>query len=248
MSLVEAAFAQALAAHQAGRLADAEVLYRQVLAAEPRHAEALRLLGLVALAAGNAAAAIGLIGESVRLAPRSADGHAQLGLALKAAGRAAEAIAHLETARGLAPADADVLANLAATLRAAGRGGEARRRLRQALALAPAAAEALLTLGNLDHAAATLRALQVRPGYVEAWFNLGNDRARSGDVGGARGAYEAALACNPASLEALTNLGALLLGLDKIEAARLCHRRAATLSPDHAGGLGVQSRGEVVWR
>ncbi len=237
MSQAAAVFARALSAHQAGRLAEAEALYRRVLEAEPRHAEALRLLGLIALAAGDAPSAVRLISESARLAPRNPETEAQLGLALKAAGRLPEAAAHLETARRLAPEDAEILANLAAALRAAGRIAEGARRIRQSVALAPALAPALLNLGNLGHAPAILRALRVRPAYIEAWINLGNVRASS-DPDGARRAYQQALALNPHSPEALTNLGALLLDLDKVEAARFCHRRVVALAPADAGALG----------
>ncbi len=42
-------FAEALRHHQAGRLDEAERLYRQGLTTEPRHADSLHLLGVVAL-------------------------------------------------------------------------------------------------------------------------------------------------------------------------------------------------------
>jgi Flp pilus assembly protein TadD len=38
--------------HQAGRLAEAEASYRRLLAAHPNHADALHLLGIVALRRG----------------------------------------------------------------------------------------------------------------------------------------------------------------------------------------------------
>ena len=238
MSGADAVFVRALAAHQAGNLAEAGTLYRRVLESEPRHAEALRLLGLVALVSGDAPTAVRLISESARLVPRNPETQAQLGLALKAAGRAGEAASHLETARRLAPEDAEILVNLTAALRAAGRIAEGARRARQSVALAPALPPALLNLGNLGYASAILRALRVRPDYVEAWINLGNARVSSGDPEGARGAFQSALVLNPYSLEALTNLGALLLDLDKVESARFCHRRVVALAPGDAGGLG----------
>jgi len=231
-------FARALTAHQAGRLAEAEAGYREVLTRQPRHAEALRLLGLVALTAGNAEAAVILIGEAVRLAPQSVDGQAQLGLALRDAGRVVEAAARLETARRMAPEDAEILANLAGILRAAERSNEGRRAARQALTLAPALAEAWLNLGNLSHRTGFLRALAVRPTYLEAWINLGNERVADSNPEGALAAYQAALAQRGDSIEALTNLGIVLLDLDKVEAARLCHRRVVALTPGEDGALG----------
>lgn len=231
-------FAQGLAAHQAGRLGEAEGLYRRVLQADPRHAEALRLLGLIALVSGQAGAAAALISEASKLAPGNPETEAQLGLALKAAGRIEEAVLRLESARALAPEDPSILTNLAAALRAAGRLANATVRARQAVAMAPSLAEALLNLGNLGHGSALRRALRVRPAYFEAWINLANELARAKDPEGGLAAYHQALALRPQSPEALTNLGALLFDLDKIEAARLCHRKAAALTPDDGGALG----------
>ena len=53
---LEQVFPLALGHHQAGRLAEAEAMYRQILAVHPNHAEALHLLGVLAAGAGTAAA------------------------------------------------------------------------------------------------------------------------------------------------------------------------------------------------
>jgi len=238
MSGVATVFARALEAHQAGRLAEAEALYRQVLAADPRHAESLRLLGLIALAAGATESAIALISESARLAPGNPDTENQLGLSLKAAGRSEEAVRRLDAARRLAPADAGILCNLSGTLNELGRRAEARMRARQSVALVPALVESLLNLGNAGEASAYRRAIRIRPDYVDAWVNLANSQAGAGDTDAARESYLQALAFNPHNIAALTNLGAMLLDLDKIEAARLCYRRAAILAPGEPGALG----------
>lgn len=238
MTGTPALFAQALSAHQGGRLAEAEALYRRVLQSDPRHAEALRLLGLIALVAGQAAAAVALIAESARLVPDNPETEAQLGLAFKAAGQADEAVRHLDRARRLTPLDAEVLANLAGALRAAGQAPLGTARARQAVALAPALAEALLNLGNLGHGRALQRALSVRPAYVEAWINLGNARGSAHDLDGAMNAYHRALELRPQSPDALTNLGALLFEHDKVEAARLCHRKVVALTPGDGRALG----------
>jgi tetratricopeptide (TPR) repeat protein len=55
--------------HQAGRLAEAEAIYRQILSWNPNHAEALHLLGLIAGQHGNDDQAIDLIGRAIRLKP-----------------------------------------------------------------------------------------------------------------------------------------------------------------------------------
>jgi protein O-GlcNAc transferase len=78
-------FESALQRHQAGRLAEAESLYRQVLAAEPRHALALQMLGLLAQRCGHIADAIGLLRQSVTIQP-TAEANYNLGLLLVQSG------------------------------------------------------------------------------------------------------------------------------------------------------------------
>ena len=58
-------FNEALAHHQAGRLPEAEQLYRQILALEPRHADSLHLLGVLAQQVGRHDIALELIGRAI---------------------------------------------------------------------------------------------------------------------------------------------------------------------------------------
>ena len=78
---VEQVMQRALAQHQAGRLAEAEAeaLYRRVLAVVPDHAGALHLLGVLACEAGHPGAAIDLIGRAIALNPGIAEYHCNLG-------------------------------------------------------------------------------------------------------------------------------------------------------------------------
>jgi Tfp pilus assembly protein PilF len=52
-SLAPTLFAEALAHYQSGRLPEAEQLCRKVLAAHPRNADSLHLIGLIARKAGH---------------------------------------------------------------------------------------------------------------------------------------------------------------------------------------------------
>ena len=65
-----AAFAQALALHQAGRLTDAEKIYGQILAAEPTHFDSLHLLGVIFMQRGDAEAAVRQINAALKVEPR----------------------------------------------------------------------------------------------------------------------------------------------------------------------------------
>ena len=72
-------YAAAFQAHMAGRAAEAERGYRQVLAAAPQHADAWHMLGALAHQAGQYRAALEMMEKAVALAPRRADFHSNLG-------------------------------------------------------------------------------------------------------------------------------------------------------------------------
>lgn len=84
---------QALAQHQAGRLREAERLYRQIIEREPLHAEAWRLLGVVALQSGQLDAAAASCRHSLELDDQQPLAWSNLGQALMRLGRPGEAIA-----------------------------------------------------------------------------------------------------------------------------------------------------------
>lgn len=60
---LDQAFRLAVAHHQAGRLSEAEGLYRQILGAQPNHAGALHLLGVIADQVGRHEVAGGRVGS-----------------------------------------------------------------------------------------------------------------------------------------------------------------------------------------
>lgn len=153
--------------HQAGRLPEAEVLYRQVLAATPRHPDALHFLGVVAYQTGRHALAAHLIGLAITENPNAAMFHSNLGNTLKELGRPGQAIAALQRAAALEPTSADYLYNLALALHAADNVGEAEARYRAAIRFRPSFAEAYDSLALPGHfqvkpALTTFRLLGVR--------------------------------------------------------------------------------------
>src|SRR5471032_537955 len=84
---VPGALNAALAHHNAGRLAEAEAIYRQILQAEPNNPEALHLLGLIANRTGNRQFAVELIGKAIAANPSNPMYYSNLGLALQAQGK-----------------------------------------------------------------------------------------------------------------------------------------------------------------
>jgi Tfp pilus assembly protein PilF len=76
-----------------GRLRDTEGLCRQILSAQPQHAEALHLLGVLANQTGHRDAAVELIRRAIATSPQTAEYHSNLGVILATQGHLDEAAA-----------------------------------------------------------------------------------------------------------------------------------------------------------
>jgi protein O-GlcNAc transferase len=241
--------------HRAGRLADAERQYRRVLAMEPRHADCLHRLGVIAYQLGQHEVAIDLIGRAIAIDRKVAAYHSNLGNALKAQGRLDEAGACYRRALGLKPGDTVARNNLGTVLKALGRLDEAVACYERVLALKPEDAEvhnnlgnALLDQGRFDGAAARYeRALALRPDYADAQYNLANVRQGQGRLDEAVEGYERAVALRPDHFETHNNLGNALMARGELDAAAAQYERALALRPDDAEAntnLGIVFRGQ----
>jgi len=142
-----ALLATAVALHRQGRLDAAAQEYRQVLDREPRHFDALHLLGVVQTQRGDCAAALPLLERALRLRPGNADAWVNLGNALREAGRLREALAAFARALALNPAIPQAHYNRALTLHEQGDDRAALAGYERALALAPNYLEALFNRG-----------------------------------------------------------------------------------------------------
>src|SRR5262245_37702180 len=109
---VREALALAYARHAAGRFGEAEDIARTVIALEPRNAQALHLVGEVALRRGDIHAALDYVARATASEPRFAQAHNTLGAAMKAAGKPDEAMKAYRTAVRLKPDFVEALSNL----------------------------------------------------------------------------------------------------------------------------------------
>src|SRR4051812_8416487 len=96
----------ALAHHQANRVEQAAEIYGQILAQEPRHPDALHLLGMCHFQAGQHQAAVDLIAQAIEVQPNTAVFHRNRALVLKTQGRGEEAAASYRHALSIEPNDA----------------------------------------------------------------------------------------------------------------------------------------------
>ncbi|HET6326354.1 MAG TPA: tetratricopeptide repeat protein [Planctomycetaceae bacterium] len=178
--MIFACLQEALRHHQAGRLDQAEGLYRRVLSVDPLQPDALHLFGMAALARGRFDEAHRLVTQSVELKPAEAIFVSDLGVVLESLGRFREAESTYRRALELNPLHAESLNNLGNMHRAAWRPTDAANAYRAALAIKPDFAMARGNLGNtfadqqkFDEAIACYReALALDGRFLDARKNL----------------------------------------------------------------------------
>jgi len=239
MSSIPEAFAAAVKNHQSGQLSEAESLYRQILAAAPRHADALHLLGVIDYQRGQIDRALDGITRAISIDPAQPAYHNNLGIALRAAGRLDEAIASYREALRLLPGYADAHANLGVALHETHHPEQAVHHFELALRLNPGHPDALYNYANLlqdrgKHADAVPlyeRAHRAAPSRVDILNNLGNALLAAERIDAAIAAYRRAVAIDPASADAHGNLGAALAGQDQIAEAGDAFAAASRLRP-----------------
>jgi len=183
----------ALDLHRAGRLAEAETAYRQVLADRPSDAVACHWLGMLLHARGRAAEADELLNHSIQLAGDRPDFHNNIARLRFDAGRYDLALAHLRASVRLRPDHAQTHYNLGAAFERIGKFSDALPSYDRAIAIDPRYPEAHTSRGNTlwklgraeDSIAAHRRAIELRPGFAEAYNNLAlplADQGRLDDV------------------------------------------------------------------
>lgn len=237
---VEQVFQGAVSLHQAGRPRRAAELYRCVLAAEPRHPDALHLLGLAERQVGNLLQAVELMQSAISINPRAAIFHSNLGEALRAQARLVESEAACRRAIELDPALPEAYLNLGEALRLQQQTAAAIGAFQQALRLRPAYVDALLSLGDVLHEsgryadaeACYRQVVSLNPDNAAGLTRLGVNLRVQGRTGDAIAHYEAAIGRTPDVPELHNNLSLLYQSLGRMDDAAACLRRLLDLTPD----------------
>ena len=218
MSDIAALYAKGVECHQTGDLAGAAEFYRQVIARDPNHADALHMLGVAAYQLGLPEAAAEAIGRAVQVRKPFPEALGNLGTVLQSIGRMAEAEAALREAVAHAPQTAAFHFNLGNALSAQNRFQEAVTSYQAALRLQPDYAEAYCNMGaalrDLEQLPEATRAFEAaiehQPGYVSARYNLGNAYRDLGRLTDAERQLRTVLELRPGYAKAENSLGVLL--------------------------------------
>jgi tetratricopeptide (TPR) repeat protein len=226
--LIEQMFDEAVRRHSIGQAAEAEAVYRAILALQPTHAAGSYNLGLICHMQGRADEAVAAYRHAIAVHAGYLDAYCNLGAALQGAGRKEEAVAVFRQALAINPDYAVGHLNLGVALKELGRPEEAEASFR--------------------------RAIQIRPDYEMAYANLAGVLLDRDDPEAAIAACQKAIAINPGEASAHGNLGLANAALCRMPEAEAAFRRAIALSPDFveahftlAQSLLVQGRMEEGW-
>lgn len=230
---------EAISLHRSGNLPDAESRYRQVLQADPKHFDALQLLGTLFLQKNRPDLAEPHFRQALAIDPAYPPLLLNLGNALMAMGRADEAEATLRKCLEHNPSDAGAALALAVIFRRSMRLQEALQIVNSALAHRPDFVEGLLLrsavhgeMGNLDLSICDLRmVLNTAPGTALAHTNLCLALTRKGSLEEALIAGKEATKLAPEHFEARLNYGTALLEIGRLEDAVQELRAATSLLP-----------------
>ena len=180
--------------HNQGELEGAEVIYREILYADPDNFYALNFCGCICREKRKFDEGIDLLSRAVALQPRNTDAIYNFGNILKDAEQWEEAISCYKKALSFKPENPKALNNLGISLQ---------------------------SVEHYEQAEIALkRAVSLQPDFDIAWFNLGNTFKEQKKYSQAIESYQNAIELKPNFLDAHLKLGHLLIKSGDIEKAR----------------------------
>lgn len=232
----------ALEHHHKGDVDRAELLYRLVLQADPNHAVALHLLGVLAGQVGRDDMSIAYISEALRLKSDYADAHSNLGFAFMKRGDLDRAAASYQNALRVKPDFAEVHNSLGLVLRRQGKHAQALASFQEAARLKPQFFDAWNSIGDLcwemgdvNESLASLRqAVSLRPNVAGLHNKLAVLLKEQGNLDAAITHAQEALRLQPNFAEAYNNLGSLLKEQARLDEAIAVFRAGCKVKPDAA--------------
>lgn len=242
---IESKLVYARQCRASGKLLEAEVICRSILARAPNHAGALYQLGLVACEAGHFDQALPLLDQAVRAAPRNAEMLNTLGEARRCHGDFVGSIKTFRQALKIKPDFSEAMSNLARVLGQQGKLAEALTYIERALRLAASDPGAWVEKGRIlqlqgrqgEAVSCYERALSLDQNVWEAHVNLGAALRYLREPQRALAHFQRALEINPASAEAFCNRGTAFEDLGQLGKAIESFQQALQLKPDYADAL-----------
>ena len=236
------ALQDALALHRAGKSAEAEAAFRDLLAREPGNFEALYWLALLMLRAQRPTEALPVLDQALEVNPQSALALNARGSALRSLRQFEAALACYDRALVIEPTEVNVLNNRGNVLKDLGRHREAIACYEEAIRVRGEFPEAHFNrglayeaLGDGPQALVCFdQAIALRPDYAEAWNSRGIVLQTRKQLSEALACFEEALRHKAVYPDALSNRGAALHALERYDEALAAYDRVTVMKPDHA--------------
>lgn len=239
---IDPIFQQAVQYHHRGQLAQAQALYEEILRVQPRHFDALHLLGVIAAQSRNPERALTMFDRALGVDRTNAVAHFNKGTALQDLKQWQAALASYDRAIAIKPDFAEACSNRGVVLAELGQLPEALDSCNQALAIKNDFAEAFFNRGNvyrdLKQWEAAVhsydQAVSIRVNYAEAFFNRGNVQREQGSREAALRSYDQSIALRPDFAPAYANRGNVQRELKQWNAALASYDRLIALEPKDA--------------
>lgn len=198
---------EAVGFHQTGQIDKAEAIYRELLAKNPKDADALHYLGLLAHQTGDYQKAADLIEEAIECNDSVAAYFCNLGNAYRRLNRIDDAIAALVQALNIDPNSAAMFFNLG---------------------------QVCVENGDEPSAAAAFqRAVTIDASFAEGWLALGDVKLDQELIDDALDCYDRAIAIRGDMVGAHLNRAVVLQRFGQVDEAIRCYERVDQLDPTH---------------
>ena len=250
--------AQAIDLHQQGQLGQAEALYHAILQTEPRNADALHLLGVLAAQSGAHQLAADRIAQAIAIHPNDVAFYTNRSLALQALGQWQQVLDCLDQAIGVQPDHAPAHYTRGVALQELERPADAIASYDRALRLQPQYAQAwanrgiaLKAMQQVDAAIESYsQAVQCNPQDAQSYYNCAIAQQERGQYQAAVASYDLAIGLAPGFAPAHFNRGLALMEQSQWEACIAAFNQAIALTPNYGDaysnrGIALQALGRL---
>ena len=243
---------EAIEHHRNSRFQQAAEGYWKVMEADPGHAQATYLLGMVMHRIGENEKAIELISQALAFGYGGAKEYCNLGIIYNQLGRLEDVVECQKQSIARDPQYTAAYFNLGNAYRDLSQPEAAIEALQTAVAQKPDFPQAYNNLGLAQYDAGRFedalacydKALTSKPDYADAYLNMGNALGELGRPDAAAVSFQKAIVLDHDLFEAHNNLGNVLMEQDQLEAATASYATAIGLKPDDPGAhknLGIIS-------
>ncbi|QTA91412.1 tetratricopeptide repeat protein [Desulfonema magnum] len=235
-------FKKAVQFHQAGRLQEAEEIYKKILETDPDHSGSLHFLGVLSHQTGQNDRAAELIRRAVRIYPDEPYYHFNLGCVFQAQGKFNDAVSCFQNAVRLKPDYFEAYTNMGSAFEKQGKLDNSLSCYRKALEMKPDLVEAYNNMGSVfqaqgkfnDAISCFRRSLKIRPDNPDTHNNMGNVFGVMSNTNKAVSCFQRAVQLKPDYFEAYNNMGKAFQNQGNLDHARSCFQKSLELKKDHA--------------